>query len=364
MPGITFVLPTRNRPDELAKTLDFLGNYPIDRLGNTPPEIIVVDNASDPPARHAEPAHPANNARVEIIRLEANLGTAARNIAAKRAANPWVVMLDDDSAPVRGDLGAVLGATPASIAALGGEIFLPDGRREAGGLPEVIVGCGCAVRREAFLAVGGYDADFGYYAEEYDLCAKLIRDGHSIAHTRAVAFSHRKVQTGRDFAMILARLVRNNLWVIARYAPPAHREAAIHATLDRYMRIAEKESVIAAYSAARDEALATIDAQRRTPLGDAAWSRFTGEAAVRTGVIPDLHREQIDRVRIVEPGKGEDTIRDALNASGIDIDPRAQHAVIGTLSPGPMLDAKQRTPDARTPWELSQHAPAPHHAPE
>jgi GT2 family glycosyltransferase len=346
---VSIVIPTKDRQGELDTTLHRLAALGPGVLGEEA-EVIIVDNASREPAR--APKRLAGGLPITVIRSEVNHGAAARNIAAYAAVNPWLVMLDDDSSPVRGDLPAVLASVASDVAAVGGEIVLPGGGREAGGLPEVVVGCGCCVRREAFLAVGGYDATFGYYAEEYDLCAKLIASGSRVVHRLDIAFEHRKVAVGRDFARILFRLVRNNAWTIARHAPDDERDVAIDAMLGRYRAIAEREGVLEAYQEAVHDLASTLDAQRRTPLDVSGWERFTGAAAVRAhlGSRPDLCGSS---VRIERRGKGDDVIEAVLCSLGAVVvsDDAACSSVIGTLSPGPMLDASEALgANAVMPW--------------
>lgn len=347
---ISFVIPTRNRPIELGLTLDALARQPPAHMG-TGAGVIVVDNASDPPAR--APARLANGLPVTLVRAAGNLGASARNIAAAAARNPWLVMLDDDSAPTDAPFAAVLSALAADVAAVGGQITLPSGRREAGGLPEVVVGCGCVVRRDAFLAAGGYDGSFGYYVEEYDLCAKLIGAGHRVVHTARLRFEHRKVEAGRSFASILYRLVRNNGWTIARYAPDDRRDEALATMLSRYRAIAGREDVGDAFERAASELDRTLDAQPRHALSESHWDRFTGAHAVRSSLVPALLGAGVDAVRMIDPGKGVETIRDVIQASGILVTCDAPTAVVGTLSPGPMADAAARRGGrALRSWEI------------
>lgn len=354
---LSFVIPTRDRHDELLETLGLLGEVPVRTLGGGAPRVIIVDNGSDPPASEVVPAACANGLRVEVIRLDENIGAAARNIGAQATASEWVVMLDDDSAPVAGDLAGTLGALPDAVAAYGAEIVLPGGGREAGGLPEVVVGCGCAFRRSRFLGVGGYDPTFDYYAEEYDLCAKLIGAGHAVRHGRGVRIEHRKVTAGRDFGRILHRLVRNNAWVATRYAPDAARGVAIREVYRRYGAIANTECVPDAFVRGRADAEATLSAQARTPLNDADWRRFTGAAAVDRCLIRELGARGVDRVALVARGKGAEVIRSVLDERGVSVDADAGVRVIATLSPGPMLDAAERDPEALLPWSCTGEWP-------
>ncbi len=355
----SFIIPTRNRHDELARTLKHLADYDPALLAGAA-ELIVIDNASDEPVRL--PPRLANAIPIHRIRLDHNAGAAARNTAAMRAAGEWLVMLDDDSHPTAGDFAALAQTAPDDLAAIGGEILLPSGAHESGGLPEVIIGCGCIIRRHAFLAVGGYDPSFEYYAEEYDLCAKLIAAGHRITHARAVRFEHRKVNSGRSFDRILARLVRNNGWVIARYAPDHLRDDALRAMLDRYRTIAHRERAQAGYNDGIDELTSTIDNQPHIPLSTEHWERFTGLAACRAHLIPLIKQHSAKRIALVARGKGDDLIEQVIRESGAEFVANKLDAdlrIAGSLSPGPMLDAIE-SHDALPAWnEHSKPAPRP-----
>jgi GT2 family glycosyltransferase len=351
---ITYIVPTRNRHKALHETLDSLSK--LHDAAKSECEIIVVDNASELPVRTAMADH--SRLRVHIVRLGGNIGAAARNVAATQAQDEWLVMLDDDSHPLDLNFIGVLEAAAADVAAIGADIVLPDGSREQGGLPEVIIGCGTAIRRDAFLAVGGYDATFDYYAEEYDLCAKLIQGGWRIEHDARFRVLHRKIVTGRDFNRIVHRLVRNNSWVARRYAPEEELATELSEIAARYGRIAVKEHAAFGFAAGMNDLLQTLDRQARTPMSRQLWDRFTGLAHVRESLDALIaENPSIATVAIVEPGKNEWLVRQALAERGIAILPDADHAdalVIGTLSPGPMLDALDRHRDsgklAWAPW--------------
>ncbi len=340
---ITFVLPTHNRPEILRGTLAALGSLPVHDAALACREVIVADNASDPPLQL--PRRLSNGLPVSTFRLQSNHAAAARNEAAARAGGDWLVMLDDDSYPE--DLGFVdlLAAASPEVAAIGGDIRLPDGSREAGGLPEVFVGCGVAIRREAFIEVGGYDSTFGYYAEEYDLCARLIRDGWRIVHDLRFRVRHEKTASGRDKNLILQHLVRNNGWVFSRYCPESpsrHRAALIEEMVERYGRIARKENAEVGYYKGLRELFATVDQQPRRPLSKDLFDRFTGLSQVRdtlAGLPGGV------RVAVVDEGKNAwvvEQVLTELDVARADDVRTADVVVLGTISPGPMMDALER----------------------
>ncbi|MDZ4830082.1 MAG: glycosyltransferase [Phycisphaerae bacterium] len=349
---LSFVLPTHNRPVELARTLARLGALD----GAIDAEVIVVDNASVEPV--SIPCRLANGWRALTLLKRTNVGAAARNDGVRLASGRWVIMLDDDSHPL--DLGfidAIKEAAP-DVAAIGAEILLPGGKHESGGLPEVIVGCGAAIRRDVFLEVGGYDPAFHFYAEEYDLCAKLIRAGHRVIVDARFRVLHEKTPTGRDMNIVLARLMRNNGWVVARYAPTSGREAALSEVIARYAVIAKKERALAGYEAGLAELDATIAAQPRTPMSLGQWERFTGCTAARFALEAARDRIESRRVSVVASGKGAAIVESlVVQLGGTLVDGAdAESLVIGTLSPGPLLDAMDAwTTDARpviAPWDV------------
>ncbi|MEM9166278.1 MAG: glycosyltransferase [Planctomycetota bacterium] len=349
---ISYIIPTRDRHLELAQTIDRIRALG-DHAEVEGAEIIVADNASKAPVRPDE--HGVVPARV--IRLEANRGAAARNAAAEQAdpRSDWLVMLDDDSHPLDTGFLAALTRAPEAAAVIAADITLPDGSRERGGLPEVPVGCGMAVRARVFRELGGYDAAFGYYVEESDLMARLIAGGWVSVFEPAFRVMHRKVASNRDFAAILFRLVRNNGWLLRRYAPEHVYESSLAAMLARYGAIAVRERVEDAFDQANRTLAASIDRQERTPLDDPFWDRFTGHAAALEALAPFGGLS----AAIIEPGKHVEEIERAIHAADLNAvsEPvRADLLIIGTLSPGPMLDAMARLGgDARivAPWRAA-----------
>jgi len=351
---IAYIIPTRNRPDVLRKTLTQLGS-----LAHHDAQVIVVDNDSSMVPN--VPGALANGIDVQLLRRASNEGAAARNVGVRAAdrACEWVIMLDDDSVPLSlGHLDA-LRAASHDTSAVAAEIVLPCGARESGGLPEVFIGCGVALRREAFEMCDGYDASFGYYAEEYDLAAKMMLAGWRIGLDRRFVVEHRKVTAGRDMNLIMHRLLRNNGWIMQRYAPARRRVTELRHVVDRYGIIARKEKAERGYAHGLDELFHTLRDQPRRPMGAARWDRFTGKAAAVRSLQNAYLEHRFVTAAIVEEGKNAVVVRSALRAMGVREVPLGDSpdiAVIGTLSPGPMLDAWARAAGGSTtrivcPWD-------------
>lgn len=358
---ITYVLPTRDRPEELGRTLKAIGT-----LARHQARVVVVDNASSDAV--VVPDMLGNGIACEFVRLDRNRSTAARNVGVQRAIEAagrmddhWIVMLDDDSAPMDSGFVDVLAAMPDDVGAVAAEVLLPtiDGRirHEAGGLPEVFTGCGAAIRAGVFVQLDGYDESFDYYAEEYDFCAKVILAGLRVVYSRQFRVMHRKVASQRDLGRIIGNLARNNAWVMARYAPSSVRAMRVEAQLLRYASIAEKEGVADAVTPIIARALETVDQQPRREMSIEQWERFIGVAACERHLSALAKQRGWKRVEIVAPGKGEGDIASVITRLGLSLNRGEPDArIVGSLSPGVIIDATRDFSDrgahAIAPWDV------------
>lgn len=340
MVDVAFIIPTRDRAEHLAHTLRGLGG--LDPIGMTG-EVVIVDNASTVPVD--APAQLENGFPVQLIREESNLAAAARNRGAVSTAASWLCMLDDDSHPTDARFVDAIRDAPDDVGAIGGRIRLVNGGHDRGGLPEVFTGCGALVRRDLFVNLGGYDPVFEYYAEEYDLCAQLIAHGFRITHDARFRVMHHKVDAGRDLGRILKLLVRNNGWVIRRYTPQTLQDTSMEQMVARYRRIAQKEDVVDGFEEGLGALIDTIDEQVASPLTAPQYERFTGRAAVRDWLPNAIRRAEATKVAIVAADKHVEIVESVITESGVaEIVPNpsdADAAIIGTLAPGPILDARQ-----------------------
>jgi GT2 family glycosyltransferase len=369
---LSYLIPTHNRPQRLKATilaLESLGDHR--DVGGA--EVIVIDNASS--ERLILPPRLSSGVPLRAIYLPRNEGAAARNHGARASdpASTWLVMLDDDSYPDDTGYLRLLARQPADVGAVSADIWLPTRRgepaqRESGGLPEVFIGCGVAVRRELFLKLGGYDPSFNYYVEEYDLAARLLLAGSRVVFSPGFSVTHAKDARGRDMNRILARLVRNNGYVAQRYAPADCRAAELRETRRRYRRVAEKEHALRGYTHGLRELRRTIRAQARTPMPRPLWDRFTGLAAARQALQSAHATRPFSSATIIDSGKNAWAVSLALTELGVRIvgeNDDAEAAVIGTMSPGPMLDAYERRvsnrryggPRVLMPWTIPSCTP-------
>jgi GT2 family glycosyltransferase len=182
------VVLTHNRPAELLRTLSRLRALP------ERPEIVVVDNAS------REPVAPLIDARfpgVRCVTLPLNAGAAGRNAGVRACARRYVALCDDDTWWEPGSLrhaADLLDAHP-SVAVLNATVMVGEENRvdptcrvmensplqrspELPGAPLLGFMAGASiVRRDAFLAVGGFAPRLFLGGEERLLAIDLARRG-------------------------------------------------------------------------------------------------------------------------------------------------------------------------------------------
>ena len=311
----SIIIPTRNRREVLIETLQR-----VSALSDCSFEIIVCDNGSTDGTLDLTERFPD----VHWIALGENLGCAARNIGAVAARGWLLLMLDDDSWPEEGVISQLVQRFRTQLdlgaAALRVRLANPPHHHDAGGCPGVFFNCGGAVRRSAFLEAGGFPIDYEYYVEEYGLCCRLWRGGWRVRRQGDLVVTHARVSRNRDNDRMLRLLVRNNLRLWNRYAPPSLRQDLFDSTIERYYRVALKERALDGYNAGLREGRAVLAPR----LSDASLSLRQFESLM--GI--DLAREEIARwadkhrakcVGLWGRGKSAEFVIDLLKTSGIRI---------------------------------------------
>lgn len=220
------ILTMGNRPAELARAVDSALALDGDQVN-----VVVVGNGADVPGLPPE---------VTLVRLPENVGVAAgRNAAVEVATGDVVLFLDDDGwypdPGLAGHVAARFAADP-SLAVLSFQVTAPDGG--SGGrwhVPRLRVGDvtrsaeattfsggACAIRRSAYLEVGGQPGQFFFMHEEIDQSWRLLDRGYRIEYDADAVMCHPAVPNSRHagFYRIEARnrvlLARRNLpWPLA-----------------------------------------------------------------------------------------------------------------------------------------------------
>ncbi|WP_024876015.1 glycosyltransferase family 2 protein [Saccharomonospora piscinae] len=216
----TVVIATRDRADDLARTLTHL------RALRPAPPVIVVDNGSaDDTASRVRDGFPG----VRLIRLPENVGMAARNLGVEAADTPYIAFNDDDSWWAQGALpqGEVLFDAYPRLGLLAATTLVgPQERRDPvcalmadsplGTAPDLpgprvlgFLACSAVVRRSAFLDAGGFHPLLYFGAEERLLAYDLAARGWELCYVDRVR-AHHHPSANRPSASWRRRIERRN----------------------------------------------------------------------------------------------------------------------------------------------------------
>jgi GT2 family glycosyltransferase len=216
----TVVIATRNRVDELVRTLAHLKDLGV--------PVIVVDNgSSDGTVTRVSQDFPW----VRTLALGRNVGASARNYGVRSARTPYVAFSDDDSwwAPEALRRAEELFEQHPTLGLIAGRVVVEPsgtedpvcgemassalGRAEDLPGPSVLgfVCCGSIVRREAFLEVGGFNPVLFFPGEERLFSWDLAASGWSCCYVDDVVAHHQPSKVRGPSAARRRAELRNDL---------------------------------------------------------------------------------------------------------------------------------------------------------
>jgi GT2 family glycosyltransferase len=224
-PAVSVIVPfagSREQLDTLVAELERL------ELGDEDEVVVAVNRPSvgiKPPS-----------GRVQIVDATGLRSPGfARNQAAARAGGEWLLFIDADTRAKTSLLDDLFTPGPAAdTGVLAGEIVdaaALDGlvarhavaRRQMSQTNTLSRGgfgyaqtANCAVRADAFAAVGGFDPD-ARAAEDADLCFRLAAAGWRIEHRRRAEVAHSSRNTIRSWVGQLVRHGAGAAWLERRY---------------------------------------------------------------------------------------------------------------------------------------------------
>ncbi|WP_222266371.1 glycosyltransferase family 2 protein [Modestobacter marinus] len=223
MHRVSVVVATRDRRESLLRSLAHL-----DRPHGPP--VVVVDNAS---ADGTVAAVRAEHPRVELVELPANAGAVARTDGVRRTSTRYVAFADDDSwwEPGALDRAAdLLDAHPRAAVVVGRVRLADDGSEDAvtrkhraavlgrspgAPGPDVLSfpAFAAVVRRDAYLAVGGFSPLLFFGGEEHLLALDLAATGRQLVFAEDVVAWHAPAGPDRPTPQRWALQTRNDVLV-------------------------------------------------------------------------------------------------------------------------------------------------------
>ncbi len=241
-PFITVVIVNYNSGDCLGRCLAALQRQSFRDF-----TVVIVDNASSDESLRGLEDLPAG---WRAIRLDRNTGfAAANNLAFAQAESPWVAALNPDAfaepdwlAQIRRGIerypdAVAFGSVQIDAARPGildgaGDVYhvsgvfwrggfgQPIGLQDGEGEALSVCAAAAAYRRDAVMALGGFDEDFFCYGEDVDLGFRLRLAGHrSIQLANAVVRHVGGASGGRRSDFALFHGVRNRFWLFVKDMP-------------------------------------------------------------------------------------------------------------------------------------------------
>lgn len=223
---ISVVILSCNRKSELRETLTRLTQPDL-----TWKEIIIADNDStDGTQAMLKQEFPA----VCLLQLTTNRGVYGINQAFAHASGPWILSLDDDSAPELSTWSPLLAAlhTLDNAAAVGLSIVAQQAHntdtpmRDSSTIdaPEVVPAygfsqAGCLFNKQALTALGGFDEQLFLWSVELHWTAKALTQGWSIYSCNRASVVHRSTPTNRSSRRHAYYYCRNLMLFILLYCP-------------------------------------------------------------------------------------------------------------------------------------------------
>jgi GT2 family glycosyltransferase len=242
------------------------------------PRVVVVDNgSSDGTASTLSARYPD----VEVVASPTNLGAVGRNVGVSRLHTPYVAFCDDDTWWEPGSLtraAEVMDAHP-SVAVLTARILVEPGGAEdpivpelrsspvpaPPGLPGPALGsflAGASVlRRDAFLACGGFSPRLRLGGEEELLAVDLATAGWELCYLESLTVHH-EASPMRDPTVRRRAGLRNTLWFTWLRRPVP---AAVRRTVTLALTVPRDRTSLRAFADAVRGAPWVLAERRRVP---------------------------------------------------------------------------------------------------
>ncbi len=215
-------IASRGRPESLARCVASLA-----AIDDILDEVIIVDDGSPEPLepRVRSALSPREQAKLRVLRFDSGQGlAAARSEAVFQARSPFVLNLDDDTVLLSGDAirraRQTMDGDPALLAVAFAQAEADGKPWPAGAQPAPVahscyvasfIGFAHLVRREAFIALGGFRRQLNINGEERELCLRALDAGWHVVYLPEARIAHLTDPAGRDARRYLHLTVRNGV---------------------------------------------------------------------------------------------------------------------------------------------------------
>jgi len=245
LPFVSIVIVTRDNEQDTIDCLNSLLNldYPVDSI-----EIVIWDNNSTAKSkdRLRSSIDQIQPGFIKLIEHHENLGVyTSRDEVFHRTRDDakYILSLDDDVILPPSSLRAFVAFAQEhpNVAVIGPRVMYADypdqvqssarfvDWRWAGrfsmrdsNIPldcDWVIGCCMFVRRDIFIALGGFDRDFYTSQGEVDFCLRVVRSGSRVVYLPTVVIKHRVDLEGTQTCERLYYLVRNKFLMFKKNAP-------------------------------------------------------------------------------------------------------------------------------------------------
>ncbi|MDP2997947.1 MAG: glycosyltransferase [Bryobacterales bacterium] len=245
----TVLITTKDRKDELKQAIESA------LVQRDLSEILVFDDgSSDGTGELVRREFPS----VRLERSNNALGIiAARNHAMQLATGSVVITIDDDcvfQSPntvrdtlkdfAQSQVGAV--AMPHINVTRSPTVYSSPPRRDRIFAISEFTGCASAVRRDLFLALGGFNTVLWRQCEEYDFCTRLLNNGYFTRCGSAAPIAHYE-SSNRNEDSVVFHSARGHLlyawcnvplWALVPHATASAVKCLRHACKTRHLKSA------------------------------------------------------------------------------------------------------------------------------
>ncbi len=218
--GVT--IATHNRKEDLAATLGAIAQLPVQ-----PDEVIIcADGCTDDTAAFVRAEYPGHRL---LINPASQGSITSRDAMMRQSRCDVLLSLDDDSHPIEPDFFVTLGTLFQREPRLAVLSFpqrsdeFPESLTATDFGPPQFVGTfwnsGAAIRRAAFLELGGYPGWFWHAYEEPDFALRSVASGWTVRTEPALTIRHRYTRALRNECRTHHFHARNELWSVMMRCP-------------------------------------------------------------------------------------------------------------------------------------------------